>query len=342
VKILLRLLPLCVFAVFLLVALYALSSGIIPGMPGVTQKNVTVYYPPKSESSGLSAFLQPPMATLQVQGGNQALSVQFTNHTKGSVLMGPLHVHPDDCFALASVENAPREIEAGGNLVVMYRLDFLKDGHGRDGARCDEPQPLTLHYEWTAVPAAARLQARRVRGRLRKPPVSVPATPQQVTISTSPITITTTTRNTWERFYHAGGAIAIPALLGILTLLFQQGQRRRDDEQKAQTFKLEVWKTVLDDIVGLIKTHYIPISRKMSAAREEISGGVNERILIALIVLRRFYFRSKTAESLCRALSNLFWKALYGFTDKDKFVAAVDQLQLGDSSFQGARTILKG
>lgn len=65
-------LPAVVFVV-VLGLLGGLSTGTIPGIPAVSQKTVTVFYPPHADSTGVSLFLQPPMASLQYLGGHEPL-----------------------------------------------------------------------------------------------------------------------------------------------------------------------------------------------------------------------------------------------------------------------------
>lgn len=164
----------------------------------------------------------------------------------------------------------------------------------------------------------------------------------QQTVSTSPINLTTRRIHNWERFFHAGGVILVPALLAFITLLFQTGQRRRDDEQKDQERRLEAWKAILETIVTSIKEHYVPLSRKMATVLGRIESGNLEETTRAMLVMRRqmellveknggFYFRIKPAETLCRELSNLLWANWYGAAGMDTILPLVAVLDLSDN-----------
>lgn len=337
-KIVVRLLPFAVIlaAVFVL---WELSTRHIVGMPETVQKNVTVSYPPHSDAEGVSIFLQPPMATLQFENESQVLGVQFINHTAKPVDFDRLKPYPADCFDLQTDESFPVTLQPKGSRVLLYKLLFQTKQ-----PNCLKGQPLTLSYQWAPQVTRTRPIKTKKHSRRRRSIVPAPPPPpHQVTVSTSPILISTPARNGWERFYHAGGAILVPLLLGVLTFLFQEGQRQRDERAKEQDFKLEVWKQILPDIVKLTTKHYSPISRRMTGLRNEIKkDSASEATLIAALLLRRqvkaladinggFYFRSSVGEQMCSRLSDVFWENWYEAYGRDQFHTVAEYVKLTDN-----------
>jgi hypothetical protein len=326
----------------------ALAINLLPGLPEARKKNVTVFYPPHADTFGVSLFLEPPVATLQVQGDtseDQLLSLQFTNRLETPAQLGSLTAFPQNCFTLlpdpsGATPSAWSPLAPHQTAVALLRLKLPAERR-----ECLGQRPLILRYTWTALSAPTphtrkkpAKRTRRGKGKVAPPP---PPILQQATISTSPIEIITQARRSWERFFHVTavvcGAVLIPIFLALFTYTYQVGQAKRDALQERQALQFEVWKIIFPRLSRAIEKYYIGISRQMDLLRVETKEPAAtadfDSLFAALFTLRKqfeifledkggYSFRTKPAENLCANLTNRFWDACYGFSaDKDTFLA---------------------
>jgi hypothetical protein len=143
-------------------------------------------------------------------------------------------------------------------------------------------------------------------------------------ISTTPIRITSTPLNEKERFIRINRMVLLPLMAALVTVLFQSFQVGRDAAQKAETLKIEVWKTVQPSFLHMVKNYYSPLLRRTDGIRTQIADdGSTENLLALMFALRRqmllllekdagYYFQSKPGEELIGLLSNAMvkrWRA---------------------------------
>ncbi len=315
------------FLLLMAIGVGLVASGIIPGVPDLPQKTVSLYSSPQTDTSPLTLYLQPPASTLEVGAAGQVLALQFSNRSTNAAQLSQVIAEPHTCFALRPLESQPGVLPAGKTVVSLYRLTVPGGDHGTDAPmECHAQEELTLRYSYTwSAQAGAAGQARG-----------------EGFISTSPISITTARQLWWERVFRMAGLLAVPLLLAIVGFYFQEFQTRKADQQKDESLRLEVWKIVFPIVNGLNNKYYVQMARKAGYAKAEASAAKpNGRSVTAALVLLRaanlalykeqggFSFRNLPAEDLCYALSQQLWGICQGMLDEgdqlyfDEFAACV-------------------
>ncbi len=293
---------LLLFCLFLLVLSYA--NNWLKGFSDAPQKNVTLQQTAATTGDELSLTLQPPMATEQIQGRGQSLALEFFNRSKQSIDLRPLEIEPHACFHLDDVLPAGASLQPHETKVAYVSLSFPES---KPAEACLGQHPLSLAYSWTVYEKGGR-------------PRSV-----KRLVLTSPVTISTEYLHRKERFVRIGKLVLMPVLLAGVTVLFQRQQSQRDREQSRQALTNEVWKVIYPTFFGMVKAHYMPISRSMVTARENMGAPRDSKVaLLSLLLLRRrimylldqdggYYFQSKRAEDLASILNNhlvVYWETL--------------------------------
>jgi hypothetical protein len=328
--------------VFLLVGiLYFLAHKQIPGFPDEPEKNVTLV--PSSVPPGeVSLVLEPPMATRQIQGQSQELALQFSNKSKRPVELIPARIKPSECLALDPPTDPAPVLKPGETALQIYQLRFLNSDP------CVRETPVIFIYGWRAIPAPVKASKRSKR--LRNQARAASPAPQQRSIATTPVRITSDRIYYNERFVRIGQLVLLPVILAILTFIFQRLQAARDEAQSEQNLRIEVWKIIHPTFLSMVKTYYAPLVRRMGAIEGLIgSNGTAEDLFVLLLLLRRqmllllekdagYYFQSKPGEDVCGILNDALVNFFRARLNRDFDNAAI--LLSGSETPEAARPLL--